>query len=453
MTGSPAPPGAARPTRVRWLVLLLICLASFVAYILRTNMSVAGEAMIRDLGLSELQLGMVLSAFAWGYGLLQVPGGLLGERLGARRLMTLMALAWGILTLLTGLVPGAPSVTPHLCLGALVTLRLFMGIAQAPLYPVTGGITTAVWYPITTWGFVNGLSTTAFTLGAAASGPGVAWLVTTLGWRHSFLAAAPLGIVMAGLWWWIYRDDPAEHPGVNAEEVRLIRAGRPRAEGKQANVSWTAVLAHPDLLAVTMSYFCMNYVFYLFFNWFYYYLVTVRGTPPQIGGTFLAAQWMIGSAAASLGGWLCDRLSLRFGRRVGCRLTAMGGLLACAPLLAAGAMAPDPVVAVALLSLSFGATQLTDGAFWVAAMRIGGPHAASATGLMNTGGNVVGGIGAILVPLVAQRLGWVAALSTGAIFAVVGALLWLWVRADVPMGTPGGAEEASVPLTAAGRSS
>jgi uncharacterized iron-regulated membrane protein len=93
-------------------------------------------------------------------------------------------------------------------------------------------------------------------------------------------------------------------------------------------------------------------------------------------------------------------------------------------------------VAVALLSLSFGATQLTDGAFWVAAMRIGGPHAAAAAGLMNTGGNVVGGIGAILVPLVARGFGWVAALSTGAIFGVAGALLWLWVRADVPMGGP-----------------
>ncbi len=434
---------AARPTRVRLLVLALMCLASFVAYILRTNMSVAGEAMIRDLGLSELQLGMVLSAFAWGYGLLQLPGGLLGERLGARWMMTLMALAWGILTLLTAMVPGAPGVSPLVCLGALVSIRLFMGIAQAPLYPVTGGITTAAWYPITTWAFVNGLSTTALTLGAAAAGPGVAWLVTTLGWRSSFLAVAPLGIAMAGLWWWIYRDDPKEHPGVNAEEVRLIHAGRPQVEGKRASVAWTAVLAHPDVLAVTLSYFCMNYVFYLFFNWFYYYLVVVRGVPQQVGGYFLAAQWMIGSAAASLGGWLCDRLSLRFGRRFGCRLTAMGGLLACAPLLVAGAMAPEPMVAVALLSLSFGATQITDGAFWVAAMRIGGPHAPAATGLMNTGGNVVGGIGAILVPLVAHRLGWVAALSTGAIFAVAGALLWMWVRADVPIGARGKAAEAT----------
>jgi ACS family glucarate transporter-like MFS transporter len=435
----------ARPTRVRWLILFLICLASFVAYILRTNLSVAGEAMIRDLGLSELQLGLVLSAFAWGYGLLQLPGGVMGEHLGARRSMILLALAWGGLTLLTGLVPGTRLVSPLLCLGALLVLRFLMGVAQAPLYPVTGGISTAVWFPITTWAFVNGLTTTTMTLGAAASGPGVAWLALTLGWRNSFVVAAPLGFLVAGLWWWIYRDDPAQHPGVGSEELSRIRAGRSDAAGERARISWTAVLAHRDVLALTASYFCMNYVFYLFFNWFYYYLVTVRRLPEQVGGYFLAAQWMVGSIAASLGGWLCDRLSLRFGRRIGCRLTAMGGLLACAPLLVAGARASDPMVAVALLSLSFGATQLTDGAFWAAAMRIGGPHAAAATGLMNTGGNVVGGIGAILVPLVARGFGWVAALSTGAIFGVAGALLWLGVRADVSMGHPRPAARAGEP--------
>jgi ACS family glucarate transporter-like MFS transporter len=396
--------------------------------------------MIRDLGLSELQLGLVLSAFAWGYGLLQLPGGVMGERLGARRSMVLMALAWGGLTLLTGLVPATPRVPLLVCLGALLVLRFSMGVAQAPLYPVTGGITTAVWYPITRWALINGMSTTTMTLGAAASGPGVAWLTLALGWRNSFLTVAPLGFLVAALWWWVYRDDPARHPRVNAGELALIQAGRAELEGSRAPVAWTAVLGHRDVLAVTASYFCMNYVFYLFFNWFYYYLISVRGVPQQMGGYFLGAQWVIGAIAASLGGWLCDRLSQRFGRRVGCRLTAMGGLLACAPLLVAGAIAPDPRAAVALLSLSFGATQITDGAFWAAAMRIGGPHAAAATGLMNTGGNVVGGIGAILVPLVARGFGWVAALSTGAIFALAGAALWLWVRADLPL-TAAGARE------------
>src|SRR5262249_45343297 len=113
---------ARRPSRVRWMVLALLCLVSFMAYVLRTNMSIAGEAMMKDLGLTELQFGIVLAAFAWGYGLFQLPGGLFGEKVGGRRSMALIVFAWGILTLLTGLVPG-PSVIPlvaGLCL--LVTL-------------------------------------------------------------------------------------------------------------------------------------------------------------------------------------------------------------------------------------------------------------------------------------------------------------------------------------------
>jgi cyanate permease len=66
-------------------------------------------------------------------------------------------------------------------------------------------------------------------------------------------------------------------------------------------------------------------------------------------------------------------------------------------------------------------------------MRVAGPHAPAATGVMNTGGNLVGGVGALLVPLVAGSFGWVVAISTGAIFAVLAAVPWLWIRPDRPM--------------------
>jgi len=426
---------AARPSRVRWVVLALLCLVSFIAYVLRTNMSIAGETMMKDLGLTELQFGMVLAAFAWGYGLFQLPGGLFGEKVGGRLSMGLIVFAWGILTLFTGLVPG-PSVIPLVAgLWLLIALRFLMGAAQAPLYPIMSGVSIAAWFPIAAWGLINAIPTTALNLGAAAAGPGVAWATEHVGWRNSFVFAAPLGILSAVLWWWFYRDDPAAHHAVNRAEVDLIRAGRASTEATAVRAPWRIVLSHPGLLAITGSYFCMNYVFYLFFNWFFYYLVDIRGLPHQVGGYFTGAQWIVGSITASLGGALCDRLCARFGPRAGCRITIVGGLLVCAPLLVAGAMVTDPILAVTLLSLSFGATQLTDGPFWAAAMRIGGEHAPAATGLMNTGGNVVGGIGAMLVPLTAAHFGWVAALSTGALFAVVGAGLWVFIRADETMVT------------------
>ena len=97
--------GPRAPSRVRWIILAFLVGASFVAYLLRTNMSIAGEAMMGDLGFDKVELGLVLAAFAWGYALFQFPGGLLGNRFGSRRTLTLLALVWGALTLLVGLLP------------------------------------------------------------------------------------------------------------------------------------------------------------------------------------------------------------------------------------------------------------------------------------------------------------------------------------------------------------
>jgi ACS family glucarate transporter-like MFS transporter len=104
--------------------------------------------------------------------------------------------------------------------------------------------------------------------------------------------------------------------------------------------------------------------------------------------------------------------------------------------LLCGAFAENPFLAVALLSLSFGFTQLTEGSYWAAIASVAGRHSCSAGGVMNTGGNAIGGIGALLVPITAQTFGWPVAVSTGCIFAVIAAILWFFVRADVPMVSP-----------------
>lgn len=422
-----------RPTLVRWRILALLALAGCIAYLLRLNMSVAGESMVRDLGLTEVQFGLVLSAFAWGYAIFQLPGGVYGQVAGPRRALATIIVAWGVITLLTGLVPAAGAFPLPALLGLLLALRFLQGVFQAPIFPVSVGGVVGRWFPTREWGFANSMITAGLTVGAAATGPLVAALVGAIGWRESFLVTGPLALGLAALWWWYARDDPAAHPAINAGEAELITAHRPeQATGAEARAGVWALLRNRSLLMVTLSYFLMNYVFYLFFNWFYYYLVEVRDLPAAAGGQFLAAQWMVGAVTAAAGGLACDRLSVRFGPTRGCRWTAMAGLLASAPLLVAGALAPGAGLAVALLSLSFGAIQFTDAAFWVAAMRTSTRHAPAATGLLNTGGNVMGGLGAVAVPLVAAGFGWTVAVGSGALAALLAALAWLGVRAEDP---------------------
>jgi ACS family glucarate transporter-like MFS transporter len=393
-----------------------------------------------DLGLSKIQLGMVLSAFAWGYAIFQFPGGIFGDFVGSRRTLSFIAVVWGILTLATGLVPGTTIASTTFILTTLIGLRFLIGVAQAPLFPVFGGGTIGTWFPVSGWAFPNGLTSTGLTLGAAVTAPLVAWLMVKLGWRESFIVTAPLAFLIAGVWWWYARDNPADHPRVGKQELDLINADRPSPEQTvDDKTAWIRVLKNRDILFLTASYFCMNYVFYIFFNWFYIYLVDVRQFEILEGGFYAAAPWLVGAFAASVGGLWCDRLCKRIGPRWGCRIPGIVGLSLVAGLLFLGATATNPYLAVVLLSLSFGCTQLTEGAYWAAAIFVSGKHASAAAGVMNTGGNVVGGIGALLVPITAEAFGWVPALATGSVFAIIGVGLWLFVRADEPL--------APIPIT------
>ncbi len=422
---------SGRPTHVRWNILALLVLVSFVAYVLRTNMSIAGERMMGDLGLSQVQLGVVLAAFAWGYAIFQLPGGLLGEWLGGRKALTLIAVLWGILNLLVALIPGSSAAGPLVVITTLAALRFLMGAAQAPVFPVLSGHTIARWFPVSGWALPNGLTNTGLTLGAAATGPLIVLLIRSFGWRGSFALTAPLAFLFAGLWWWYGRDDPSQHRAVSPAELALINLDRPPAgRASDARGAWKLVLRSRELMLITASYFFNNYVFYFFFNWLYIYLVEVRKFQELQGGVLAAAPWVTGAIAATLGGWTCDWLTRRHGIRVGCRLVAMIGLLLSGGFIVAAAAAGSPYVAVVYLSLCLGSQQFTDSAYWAAAISVGGRHSPAACGVLNTGGNVVGGFVALLVPLTARTLGWPVALATASLFAFVGAGLWVWIRAD-----------------------
>ncbi|MEE4174128.1 MAG: MFS transporter [Xanthomonadales bacterium] len=424
---------------VRWRVFAVIALGSFVSYVLRANLSIAAPAMMEDLSLSEADWGLVLAAFTAGYALFQFPGGMLGDRFGPRKALTAIAVAWFIFTVLTALVPS--SAPPALILALLVTVRFGVGAVHAPIFPVQNTV-FAHWFPPGGRALPLGLSSTALTLGFAAAAPLLAGLIVLFGWRGSFLLIAPLGLLVASLWWWYGRDDPSEHRGVDAAELALIRgegAGRPAGEGEAdapGPIPWKRVLLNRDVLFLMASYSCMNFVFYEVFNWFYLYLVEQRGFDPVTAGWVTSSQWIAGAAGAALGGWLCDRLCRRLGLRWGSRLPIVIGLLICGALLAAGAVADTPALAVALLALCFFFNQVTEGAYWASSISIGGRLAGSAGGVMNTGANVMGIANAMLVPWFAQAFGWTFAIASGALFALAGAVFMLLVRADRPLDLP-----------------
>jgi ACS family glucarate transporter-like MFS transporter len=264
-------------------------------------------------------------------------------------------------------------------------------------------------------------------LGQAALGPLVTLLIVHYGWRGSFYAFAPLGLIIAAWWYWYGRDRPEEHRSITQEELRVIAGdGRP-VDSQDKPGAWRRMLMNRDVLLIAGSYFCMNYVFYMFGQWLFTYLVEERNFTLLESGWLYAAPFVTGALLAALGGLACDALCKRLGPRWGCRLPAMGGLVLVAAFLIAGVYAANPYVAVGLLSLCFGFTQFTEGSFWSASTYVAGPDTSAATGVMNTGGNAAGFL-APLIGWMVDHLGWVSTLASGSFFAIVGAVLWLWIR-------------------------
>jgi ACS family glucarate transporter-like MFS transporter len=292
------------------------------------------------------------------------------------------------------------------------------------------------WFPSGGWALPLGLSSTGLTLGGAAAAIVVPLVITQFGWRIAFMCLAPLGLLTAALWWWYSRDDPASHASVNEAEIEFINAGREahdeagESENEGGQADWLQVLKNRDVLFLMLSYSSMNFVFYIVFNWFFYYLVEVREFSATDAGFVASAQWMAGAAGAALGGWLCDRMCNRLGLRWGCRWPVIIGMTMSAVLLLVGAMHPAPFIAVSAMVLLFFFNQLNEGPYWATSVAVGGRHAGAAGGVMNTGANVMGVVNALLVPFFAHAFGWTFAIASGAIFAMIGVVFMLLVRAD-----------------------
>lgn len=422
---------------VRWKILGIVSLLGFLSYVFRNNLSVVLPALRTELQLTDADLALVSSAFVWTYTMFQFPGAIWGQRLGSRRMLTLSAVVWAVITALMGLLPGTVLTSTGAILTGLVVLRLLMGAAQGPLVPVTGFV-IYTWFPVGRWAVPNAVSLMLFTLGFVAAGPGVASLVDRYGWEASFYLTAPLGLVAAALWWWYGRDNPAEHQGVQAQELVLIQAHRTeQRDDALPRGLLNTLLKNRQMLLLFGSYFCMNYVWYFFFAWLYLYLAEVRGFTLLESGFLGALPMLAGAGGAWLGGEVCQRSCDRLGPRLGCRVPVMVGLAGAAVFLTAVVLTPDRYTAVAMLTLCYAFLTSTDCIYWQGTTFVAGRYTASAGGVLNTGGNLAGILGTPLTALLFAQFGWNAALGAGVVFALLGATLWLFIRVDEPL-TVGG---------------
>jgi MFS family permease len=367
-----------RPTRARLIVLAFLCSLSFVLYLDRICMSQAVVPIQEELHLSNGEMSLVLMAFTLAYGLFEVPTGHWGDRIGARAVLTRIALWWSVFTALTGACPN---------LAALLVVRFLFGAGEAGAYPNTARV-VARWFPASERGRAQGLIIFAALLGGTASPVMAGHLIAAVGWRWAFLVFGLTGVLWAGAFWAWFHDEPAGHPAVNNAELQRIGSPGPAAGGRHhAAIPWRAVFSNPSIWLLGAITTCGAFNAYLYYSWFPKYLQAGRG----VGN--IEAGWLAGlvlgcGAAGTLSGGLAADLVVRRGSDLGRARRWLGGgaFLLAAGFLLLAVRSESPRVSAVLTGLSYASAASAQSNWWSCAIETSGRHVGALFGLMNAMG-------------------------------------------------------------------
>lgn len=396
-----------------------------MAYVQRTTISVSAPALTEALNLSKQQIGWLFLAFTTAYAIAQLPGGALGQRLGPRIVFAGLGVVCIVATLATALPPFVLSGSA--VLGALIAAQCLLGVGQGPIFPVFAAVVER-WFPSRQFALCNGTVSSGMLLGGALTPPALVALTGALGWQQAILWTAVPAALLTVVWWIYGRDQPQQHRQVSTEELAELDTA-PAAPPLTLERMWH-VLRNRNILLLTISYLCMNFVFYLISFWSFLYLVEERKLTGLESGFMAMVPWIGAAVGAAIGGVLADGLAVRFGSTRGYRLLPLISLPIGAALLIAIPAIGSVAVAVAALALAFFAMEINEGPYWAATMSVARADSGAATGVLNTGGNV-GGI--ICQPVVAALVAdgeWTNAWISGAVFALLAAALWLFTRGD-----------------------
>ncbi len=367
------------------VVLLLICVMYGITYIDRVNVSTAASVFQRELHLTNAEVGLVFSAFAYPYLIFQIIGGWVSDRFGARLTLTVSAIVWAVATLLTGLAAG---------LATMLCARLMLGFGEGATFPAA---TRAMsdWTQEKKRGFAQGITHSSARLGNTLTPPLVVWLMALVTWRGSFFILGTVSLAWAVTWIWYFRDDPGDHPGVTSAELKMLPVYALRKERKKAPVPWLPLARR--LLPVTAVYFCYGWTLWLYLAWIPSFFVHSYGLALKDSAFFSAGVFFAGVLGDALGGVVSDRILIKTGDLNKARRNLVVGSFLCSLAFMIPILFLHRLTWVAgCLSLAFFFSEFTIGPMWAIPMDIAPRYSGSASGLMNTGS----ALAAILSPLV-----------------------------------------------------
>lgn len=367
----------------------MLVILGVVTFLDRINISVAGSSIMADLGLSPSEWGWVQSAFILSYGLMQIPMGAFGDRHGHRKVLSLIVLWWSLFTAFTGLAGG---------LASLLIIRFMFGVGEAGSSPCSTGVISR-WFEKNEVGKAQGYVWAASRMGGALTPFVVIPVMAWLGWRAAFWLLGGLGIIWAVVWYVMYRDKtPLQLPRGGEQQEASPRGGM---EG----VKWGPILHNRQFWTICAMYFFYAFGSWFFFSWFPTFMELGRGFAKSELTYAVAVPFIMSMIGNITGGYLTDKLSAKYGLKVGRKALGTSSLAISALCMFLAAFIPGKMAVFVFLSLCFGIFDLMLPSAWALCIDLGKQHAGAISGAMNTFGNIGGFFCGILFGYLVQASG------------------------------------------------
>ncbi|MGF6931649.1 MFS family permease [Paraburkholderia sp. UCT70] len=372
-------------------VLVMLCLMYFITYVDRVNVSTAAGQFKSELGLSNTQLGIIFSAFAYPYVIFQFVGGWVSDRFGARRTLLACAAIWAVATALTGMAGGFAS---------LIAARLLLGLGEGATFPASTSA-MASWIARDKRGMAQGITHSSARLGNAIAPMLVLTLMTAFNWRFSFYLLGAMSAVWLVLWYLTYTERPVDHPRITRAE--LDKLPPPRTRPIDPRGTWMRL--YKRMAPISAVYFCYNWILWLMLDWMPLYFMHSFHLNIRKAVVFTSGVFVAGVIGDLVGGIVSDRLL----RKTGNVKLARSYLVASCMALTALSLVPvvllhDPMISLIFLAAAMFFNEMNVGPMWAIPMDVAYDRSGTASGIMSGTGFTAAIVSPVIAGLVADRL-------------------------------------------------
>lgn len=400
----------------RYVVLIVMSIFSIITYLDRTSISITGNKITSELGLSITQFGWVLAAFSFAYGIFEIPTGILGDKLGPKKILTRIVIWWSLFTILTGF---------SYTFTALLIIRFLFGVGEAGAYP-NATVVISKWFPKGERGRAQSFIWIASRIGGALAPFLSVFIMNTFGWRWVFYIFGTLGIIWAIFWNYWFKDEPREMKGIKSKEIELIESKREVKSLGHGLLSIKNILKNKNVWFLMGMYHCLLYGAYFYLSWMPKYLKNGRNVGDDEIAFMASLPFILGTIGCFIGGFSSDFLSKKYGLKWGRRSVGMFGLIMAGICMISATFIIDNTLSIIVLSLGLAFKDFTLPVSWATAADIGGENSGSVAGAMGMAGQLGSTVMSISFGYILSMTGsWELPLQIIGVIVIIGGLLWL----------------------------